>query len=165
VFAGKVTPATDRLPTRLSEAGLRLSDVGGVALGGGGGGGGGVPGVQPERVTVTDVEPSPTVALHVLDRNPEALNLNSPFPSALPVAVDSGEETVIVALARAPAPSTLSVLPLSDARLTLTAASASVGATNSPTMTSSNNPLERRTLFLRSMETQWTPFGVSCHGS
>jgi hypothetical protein len=44
-------------------------EAGGGLLGGGGGGGGGVlAGVHPESVAVTDVEPSPTVALHVLDR-------------------------------------------------------------------------------------------------
>jgi hypothetical protein len=46
-----------------------VEDGGGLEGGGGGGGGGGeVDGVQPESVATTEVDPSPTVALQVLDR-------------------------------------------------------------------------------------------------
>jgi len=113
-----------------------LSDVGGVAVAGGGGGGGAT--VHFARVTTTDVDPSPTVALQVLDLKPEAPNLNAPFLSALPVAVDSDEETVIVAFARAPLPSTVKFPELREAFTTLTAATATDGVTNSADATSSD---------------------------
>jgi hypothetical protein len=122
------------VPTWSSEAWLRLSDVGGVAVAGGGGGG---DTVHPARVTTTDVDPSPTFALQVLDLKPEAPNLNSPFLSALPVAVDSGEETVIVAFDRAPLPSTARFPELREAFTTLTAATAADGVTNMAETTSS----------------------------
>jgi hypothetical protein len=108
--------------------------------------------VQPESVTTTDVDPSPTVALHVLDRKLEAPKLNRPRPSALPIAVDSGEDTVIVAFATAPRPSTARLPDVSDAVLTLTAASAAEGTTTSAARTSSGatamslRPLENRFL-------------------
>jgi hypothetical protein len=89
-------------------------------------------GVHPERFVTTDVDPSLTVALQVLDRYPEALNLNAPLLLALPVAVDSGDETVIVALAFAPRPSTVRFPDeLSEAFRTLTFASAPEGAIRS----------------------------------
>jgi hypothetical protein len=142
-LGAKVTPAVARLPTWLRDVWLRLSEVGGVAPDGGGGGGGGGGGagdvaVQPESVTTTDVDPSPTVALQVLARKPEALNLKSPSLSALPVAVDSGEVTVIVASALAPLPSTVRVPELSEALLTLTAASAAEVVTVNAARTSSD---------------------------
>jgi hypothetical protein len=99
-------------------------------------GGGELAGVQPESATATDVEPSPTVALQVLDVKPEALTLKSPFEPARPVAVDSGDETLIVAFARAPLPSTVRFPELSEARFTLTAAIAPDGASSSPPTTS-----------------------------
>jgi hypothetical protein len=94
--------------------------------------------VQPESATTTDVDPSPTVTLQVLERKPEALNLNSPLLSALPVAVDSGEVTVIVAFARASLPSTVSVPESSEAFLTLRAASAAEVVTVNAARTTSD---------------------------
>jgi hypothetical protein len=68
-FGAKVTPAVASVPTRSRDVWLRLTDVGGEAFDGGGGGGGGVlEGVHPERFVTTDVDPSLTVALQVLDR-------------------------------------------------------------------------------------------------
>jgi hypothetical protein len=51
--------------------------------------------------------------------------------SALPVAVDSGDETETVAFASAPLPSTRRLPELSEAFATLTAASAADGASSS----------------------------------
>jgi hypothetical protein len=96
-LAAKVTPALARVPTWSREAWLRFSEVGGAAPAGGGGGGGGLAGVQPDSVTVREVDPSPTVALQLADRKLEALNLNLPSELALPDAADSDETTVIVA--------------------------------------------------------------------
>ena len=66
----------------------------------------------------------------MLDLKPDAVTLNCPLLSALPVALDSGEDTVIVAPPRAPCPSTLKLSELCSARLTLTAASATDGRTD-----------------------------------
>jgi hypothetical protein len=94
--------------------------------------------VQPESATTTDVDPSLTVTLHVLERKPEALNLNSPLLSVLPVAVDSGEVTVIVAFARASLPSTVRVPESSEAFLTSRAASAAEVVTVNAARTTSD---------------------------
>src|SRR4051812_36576509 len=100
-------------------------------------GGGELVGVQLESVATTDEEPSPTVALQVLERKPDPLTLKSPFEPARPVADDSGDDTVIVAFASAPRPSTESAPPLlSDALVTLTAASAPGGARSAPAVRS-----------------------------
>jgi hypothetical protein len=115
------------------------SAICGVICGAAGGGAAVPDGVQPDRDTTADVVPSRTVALQSLDLNPDALNLNLPPLSALPVAVVSAEETVIVAFASAPLPSIVRVPDvLRLAFVTLTAADASDGATNTDPMTSSN---------------------------
>jgi hypothetical protein len=64
-FGAKVTPAVASVPTRSRDVWLRLTDVGGEAFDGGGGV---LEGVHPERFVTTDVDPSLTVALQVLDR-------------------------------------------------------------------------------------------------
>jgi hypothetical protein len=68
--------------------------------------------------------------------------LNWPFESAFAVALDSGEATVIVALAFAPLPSTRRLPELSDAFDTLTAASAPDGASvAAPTSSRKRSPV------------------------
>jgi hypothetical protein len=63
--------------------------------------------------------------------------VNRPLESALALAVDSGEETVMVERDAAPLPSTLRLPELSEALVTLTAASAAGGASNSAPRTDS----------------------------
>ena len=122
--AASSTDPTASESTVSSEVWLRVTAAT-AGAGAGGGGGGAV--VQPESVATTEVDPSLTVALQVLDRKPEAVTLYSPLLSAVRDAVDSGDVTVTFAFARAPWPSTRRLPDVSVARCTLTAASASAG--------------------------------------
>ena len=61
--------------------------------------------------------------------------MNLPSESARPLAVDSGEDTLIVALANAPTPSTLRLPELSEPLVTLMAVSAYDGAASTAAMT------------------------------
>jgi hypothetical protein len=108
-------------------------------------GGGLLVGVHRESATTAAVDPSLTVVWQVVDVKPEARTLNRPDVSALPVAVDSEDDTMIVALAFAPPPSTTRSPELSSALLTLTAASAvDTGIKRTPTISTDTSAAARR---------------------
>jgi hypothetical protein len=125
-LAAKLTPATASAPTWSSELWLRLSEVGGVAPDGGGG----AVTVQPDSLAaVALADPSLTSTVQSAGaQNGCRSSLKLPAPSLVAIATPS---TVIVRLAIA-RPSSLSLVPLSSARLMLTVAMAVEVMTASP---------------------------------